>query len=432
MIWKSLLENKNCEVSDGVNWGSMQMQQRRNGRDNWWNYHQLDRGLLMESSPSSSKLIPNGSSSSSYLMMQSTSPGGGGYGGGGGGGSSVGGDGGLGYIEHTVTRFDTLAGVAIKYGVEVADIKKMNGLTTDLQMFARKSLQIPLPGRHPPSPIMSNGSDPQGPKNAELISLNRRHSDFYDSIKSLKLSSSTPRNVSPSMDALRNYYGLKPKNQNGIGERSRMDGHQKGGPFSSEYGPKPSSQSSCPPHGLHRKCRSLAHELSETNINGDLLAANGKQPEPDSWYDTLIRRRRSEFDLKNHTPEMMLKPADTSNNSSAFSAAAGKGLALRPKAANRTSDAEVAQTAAIPVKLGESVVIESNGGVKKSSSTPSFYDVYSSNNSSNCTTTSSSIWPTSMLNLTADLQASTAAITRPIFDGLPKPMSGRKNKAAID
>ncbi|KVI05253.1 Peptidoglycan-binding lysin domain-containing protein [Cynara cardunculus var. scolymus] len=226
--------------------------QRRNTRDNFWN-HKLDRGLLMESSPPS-KLVSNGSSSYSMQSSCDTSPGG--------GGSSVG-DGGLGYIEHTVTKFDTLAGVAIKYGVEVADIKKMNGLTTDLQMFARKTLQIPLPGRHPPSPIMSNEYDSQG-----------------------------------------------------------------------------------------------------------------------------------------------------------------------PKAANRTSDAEVGQNVA-PLKLGDSLTIETSSGVKKSSSTPSFYDAYNSNNSSNCTTTSS-IWPTSMLNLTADLQASTAAIARPIFDGLPKPMSGRKNKAAID
>lgn len=393
--------------------------QRRNSRDNFWN-HQLDRGLLMESPPSS-KLISNGSSP--YLMQSScdTSPGG--------GGSSVG-DGGLGYIEHTVTKFDTLAGVAIKYGVEVADIKKMNGLTTDLQMFARKTLQIPLPGRHPPSPIMSNGYDSQGSKKLEVLPLNRRHSDFFDSIKSLKLSSSSPQNISPSMDALRDYYGLKPKDQNGIGERFGMDAYQKGGAFSSEYGPKP-SLSTYPPHGLHRKCKSLAYGLSETTINGDLLAANGKQPESDTWYDKLIRRRKSEVDLKNHTPEMMLKP-DTSNNSGAFSAAAGKGLALRPKAANRTSDAEAVQTV-LPLKSGESLITETCGGVKKSSSTPSFYDAYNSNNnnSSNCTTTSS-IWPTSMLNLTADLQASTAAIARPIFDGLPKPMSGRKNKAAID
>ncbi|KAH8503037.1 hypothetical protein H0E87_014383 [Populus deltoides] len=68
-------------------------------------------------------------------------------------------NGGSGFIEHPVSKLDTLAGVAIKYGVEVADIKKMNGLVTDLQMFALKSLQIPLPGRHPPSLFLSNGFD---------------------------------------------------------------------------------------------------------------------------------------------------------------------------------------------------------------------------------------------------------------------------------
>nr|CAD1835760.1 unnamed protein product [Ananas comosus var. bracteatus] len=46
--------------------------------------------------------------------------------------------------------------VAIKYGV--ADIRRLNGLMTDLQMFARKSLKIPLPGEHPPSPFLSEDS----------------------------------------------------------------------------------------------------------------------------------------------------------------------------------------------------------------------------------------------------------------------------------
>ncbi|MCD7458775.1 hypothetical protein HAX54_039154, partial [Datura stramonium] len=69
---------------------------------------------------------------------------------------------GLSYIEHPVSKFDTLAGVAIRYGVEVADIKRINGLVSDLQMFALKTLHIPLPGRHPPSPVLSNGQDTQG------------------------------------------------------------------------------------------------------------------------------------------------------------------------------------------------------------------------------------------------------------------------------
>ncbi|GAY46896.1 hypothetical protein CUMW_100490 [Citrus unshiu] len=62
-----------------------------------------------------------------------------------------------GIIEHQVSKLDTLAGIAIKYGVDVADIRKLNGLSTDLQMFALKTLQIPLPGKHPPSPCLSNG-----------------------------------------------------------------------------------------------------------------------------------------------------------------------------------------------------------------------------------------------------------------------------------
>ncbi|CAI9296527.1 unnamed protein product [Lactuca saligna] len=382
----------------------MRIQRRNSGCGvNFWN-QQLDRGLLMESPPPS-KLLPINDSSSPF--MQSSLPTSSGV-----GGSSVG-DGGFGYIEHTVTKFDTLAGVAIKYGVEVADIKKMNGLTTDLQMFARKTLHIPLPGRHPPSPIMSNG---QGPKHSEMTPprQRQRHSDMLDSIKSLKLSSSSssssPRNISPSMDALRDYYGLKPTDQTG-----------------------PNSH---PPLGLHRKCKSLANGMSEQGGNGNgngngnaISGTNGiHDSDSDTWYDRWMRRRRSEIDLQNQTPETMLKP-DTSNSNGAFAAAGGKGLALRPKAASRTAGDADGLPNMPPLKMGESVITEASNGVKKSSSSPSFHEMQSNGNS---TSTSSSIWPTSMLNLTADIQASTAAIARPIFDGLPKPISGRKNKAAID
>ncbi|KAD2393394.1 hypothetical protein E3N88_40371 [Mikania micrantha] len=322
--------------------------QRRNYGDNCWN-QRLDRSLLMESpSPLPSKLFSDDLSPSLNHPLSSTSSGGGGSDGGG-----------FGYIKHTVTKFDTLAGVAIKYGVEVADIKRMNGLTTDIQMFSRKTLHIPLPGRHPPSPIMSNGHDMQG----------------------------------------------------------------------IEHGSK-QPQTSHLPNGLHRKCRSLACELSETDgLNVETPVTNSKKPNPDTWYDKLMRRRRSEVDLQNHTPETMLKP-DPTNTTTAFSPAAGKNLALRPKSASRTtSDADGPQNMP-PLTLGGSVTTNAFSGVKKSTSSPSFHEPYS--NSTNCTSTSS-IWPATVLNLTADLQAlSTAAITRPMFDGLPKPTSGRKNKAAID
>lgn len=38
----------------------------------------------------------------------------------------------------------------------------MNGLVTDLQMYALKTLHIPLPGRHPPSPILKDDSASNG------------------------------------------------------------------------------------------------------------------------------------------------------------------------------------------------------------------------------------------------------------------------------
>lgn len=238
----------------------------------------------------------------------------------------------------------------------------------------------------------------------EMTPPRQRHSDMLNSIKSLKLSPSSPQTISPSMDALRDYYGLKPTD------------------------PKP-PENSHPPLGLHRKCKSLANGMSEQGgINGAIPVANGIHDSGDTWYDRWMRRRRSEIDLQNQTPELLLKP-DTGNTTSggAFAAAGGKGLALRPKAASRTAGDSDGYPSMPPLKLGESLITESSGGVKKSSSSPSFHEMQN-----NGSATSSSIWPTSMLNLTADLQASTAAITRPIFDGLPKPISGRKNKAAID
>ncbi|GMH32559.1 hypothetical protein BSKO_00393 [Bryopsis sp. KO-2023] len=44
---------------------------------------------------------------------------------------------------HKVSKHDTLAGLAIKYGVTVFDIKKANGLLSDVAMFGRETLIIP-------------------------------------------------------------------------------------------------------------------------------------------------------------------------------------------------------------------------------------------------------------------------------------------------
>lgn len=81
----------------------MAQQLRRNGRQGYDDYLSYEFPLSSSSPSPSNKLY---SVSSAPLPISSCS-----Y-------SYSGGMGGN-YIEHTVSRFDTLAGVAIKYGVEV-------------------------------------------------------------------------------------------------------------------------------------------------------------------------------------------------------------------------------------------------------------------------------------------------------------------------
>ncbi|XVE49743.1 hypothetical protein DITRI_Ditri01bG0105700 [Diplodiscus trichospermus] len=332
-----------------------------------------------------------------------------------------------GFIEHPVSRFDTLAGVAIKYGVEVADIKRMNGLVTDLQMFALKSLQIPLPGRHLPSPCLSNGSETSGQSSASQTPAQRLPPDLLDSFQSLRLKT-PPRRVSPAMSSLQGYYGLKPTEKKTISEGFEMAVYRKGEAHYLEDGPfiKPSSASG-PSLKLHRNCRSVTNGFYDENgeVVADIMSAvEAKEGEPDKSNEKLIRRRqKSEADFTGCTPERLLKGDNTS--SGGFSTITAKGLALRSKAASRTNsgaEAEVSGFNHTPVGLGDDYVVDGFSAVRKSSSTSSLQDQDSSS--------LSSIWPASKWSLKPDLQA--LSTVRPIFDGLPKPMSGRKNKAALD
>ena len=42
-----------------------------------------------------------------------------------------------------VSKLDTLAGIAIKYNVEVGALKVANGLYSDMSLFARDHVKIP-------------------------------------------------------------------------------------------------------------------------------------------------------------------------------------------------------------------------------------------------------------------------------------------------
>ncbi|KAL1556453.1 hypothetical protein AAHA92_12073 [Salvia divinorum] len=342
----------------------------------------------------------------------------------------VGANAGLNYILHTVSKYDTLAGVAIKYGVEVADIKRLNGLVTDLQMFALKTIQIPLPGRHPPSPVLSNGhKTPPRPSSTQQTLSSRRDTDLFDSFSSLKLKSSSEKKVSPSMSRLQGYYGIKSAHIKDAGEGCEMALYRKGGAHYLEDEPLHKSPISNPPLSHYRKSKSATDCLDSENgslIDQDLLQgaeSNGSA----KWIDKLVRRRqKSEDDFTSRTSEKLLK--EENNSGTAISVITGKGLALRPKSAGRTmsleADGEVGGFSPIPVGLGDSFLNDDVNGVKKP---PSVLSLQDSDNGA-----LSSIWPTSKWSLKQDFQAlSAAAMTSPIFDGLSKPSNWR-NKAAVD
>ncbi|KAG2243314.1 hypothetical protein Bca52824_094841 [Brassica carinata] len=199
-----------------------------------------------------------------------------------------------GYIEHRVSKFDTLAGIAIKYGVEVADVKKMNGLVADLQMFALKSLQIPLPGRHPPSPCLSNAASlnhGEGCSCRELEPPNHSDGDVFDSFHSLRLKSSEKK-VSPAMSSLQGYYGLKPANRTvsvgGCLEMGNYKTEENNGDDSHQYlRPFPSTNT---PLNHHRKSRSLVNALLEEVIN---QSPDNNNTHQEQSSDKFRRRRQN-------------------------------------------------------------------------------------------------------------------------------------------
>lgn len=160
------------------------------------------------------------------------------------------------YVLHRVCRFDTLAGVAIKYGVEVADVKRANGLTTDLQMFAHKTLRVPLHGRHAPSPPSSSPSHAAREWTKNAASLDPL----------LKPPRST---VSPSMSLLlQGCHGLTPapKGDLNLTDECAQGHHRKAGSLSSTLLPRRAGQ------GLALRPKSGGR--ADTNgIHQDLLAA---------------------------------------------------------------------------------------------------------------------------------------------------------------
>ena len=224
------------------------------------------------------------------------------------------------------------------------------------------------------------------------MSPDHAHRELFESFQSLRVKSSE-RKVSPAMSSLQGYYGLK----------ATTNSSGNGTPMSDR------------PLRHHRKSRSLVNViLEEIMEKADIEpAAEVREGDSDKWNDKLVRRRqKSEADFT-RIPELLLK--EDNSSSAGLPSRTGKRLALRQKAASRTAltnDSDSNGLNPVAIGMGDAFLIEGSSGVRKSSSTSCLQDQDNGG--------SSSIWPTSMWSLKPDLQV------------LPKPITGRRNKAALD
>ncbi|KAL2329140.1 hypothetical protein Fmac_022567 [Flemingia macrophylla] len=224
-------------------------------------------------------------------------------------------------IQHPISKLDTLAGVAIKYGVEVADIKKMNGLVTDRQMFALRTLHIPQNGKHPSSPCASSST---GQDNTDSNSPDDGRCEVFESF------------LSPVISSLRGYYGTKPTMKKSASELFNIEEYEK-----RSYKPPDNgsfyrnSLLSRQPLNRHQKSLSLANETSNDAMEGSHITevVKARKSDSDKRNSTLIRRNhKSEANLQ-RIPELLLKKDN--GISGGFSTRSSTGLAQRQKGGSR-------------------------------------------------------------------------------------------------
>ncbi|KAF3794971.1 hypothetical protein EJ110_NYTH04679 [Nymphaea thermarum] len=318
---------------------------------------------------------------------------------------------GVSYIEHRVSRFDTLAGIAIKYGVEVrpSSFAFWTSFVVfhELAYWNRKSVanlkgsSLRTPPRHPQRALLK---DFQSPKPQRKVSL--------------------------AMSSLQGYYGLAPSVGNGgnATEGTEMTLYRITSsqvlPDEPPSSPKANGTAGSS-LGRHRKSRSLV-DVSQAE-NGEsmedvMVAEAGDNDVEKSSEKSVRRRQKADADGASPSPALILKE----ENSGGFLGRFGRGLALRPKSASKANlagiDMETTSNGHAHY-AGDSSMANGFAGVRRSSSTSNLQESFENAASS----WSATKW------LKPDLQAlSAVAITRPIFDGLPKPISGKRNKAALD
>ncbi|KAL4327376.1 hypothetical protein HN51_034604 [Arachis hypogaea] len=292
----------------------------------------------------------------------------------------------LGCIQHSISKMDTLAGIAIKYGVEVADIKKVNGLVTDRQMFALRTLHIPLPGRHIPisffislfnsehdnylcfQKALVRALSMQKYCNSGHSPIDVASSKLSESFRSLEANSSGQK-LTASMNASQGYYGTVPTDLEATTcSKDSLD----------------SATSNRPCH--HQKSRSLAESIMDEVMQKSEMEHNNN-------------KRSTESDIR--ATEILMKEESIVG----LPSRKGNSLALRQKSASR-----------IALHMGGDFLIDGVNGVRRSSST-SCLQAQDNTNSSNMRSNSRS-------NMKQDYF---------MLFSIPKPTStGRTSKAAID
>ncbi|KAG1359526.1 hypothetical protein COCNU_08G009720 [Cocos nucifera] len=207
------------------------------------------------------------------------------------------------------------------------------------------------------------------------------------------------------MVSLQGYYGLKPPRRGPTVEETEMTVYKISGSAYFEDEPRKTSPASDPQHfNLHRRSASLTNGFPQENgepAEIPVVAEAGDSSDEKSKSEKSVRRRqKADADPSLHTLDLPMEDGG---------GRIGKGLAPRPKSGTPIGIDLVRQNA---FSTGDT-----NGfaAVRKSSSTPNLQE-----SDSGSSTRSSSKWI-----LRSD------AITRPIFGGLPKPIS-YWNKSALD
>uniref|UniRef100_A0A0D9WUE5 LysM domain-containing protein n=1 Tax=Leersia perrieri TaxID=77586 RepID=A0A0D9WUE5_9ORYZ len=297
------------------------------------------------------------------------------------------------YLEHQVSMMDTLAGLAIKYGI--SDIKRANSLMTDSQMFAHKILLIPLPGKPMPSSVRLNGSGQRMKRT--WVPNYQQNRDVMDSLDSSKYNSSE-RQMSLAMSTLQTYYGLTPQKGGTTDAGTEMSLYSKG---SLE---RISSETSVNSSGLPDTYNTGRSRNSEDTLNG-FSATNGSTGTKsnvtnNAKQDGSVRRRQKvEADRVSNTTDT--QQDDILSDPIKMI----KSLFPRPISSIRlnmdTSNPE-------PRLKSSGSFLSGFKYVRKSPSTTNFVDEENG----------ISMWSSSF--------------TRPLLDGLPKPTAHTRTKAALD